>query len=699
MSERNYEFRKRLNVVHIPDRRDMSVKPSRADACLTNDWIIAVPHDTSPYLLRVAQDLQDYLLTSMGISAAVRKEHLKNVLGRTAPNAIVLGTGVNFPALGEGLSVPRSFRMIVKPDLIMVCGADERGTAQGCYYIEDVMNLAEAPILPMGDTTRSPIFQPRMVHSGWGIDQFPDVHLNAIAHAGMDAILVFVKDVNRSTTGFLDMNDLIFRASNFGLDVYFYSYLHSSKHPDELDAEAYYEGTYGRLMRECPGAKGIVFVGESCEFPSKDERTKGRTRHCPVPQGSENDPRPFPGWWPCRDYPQWLDLIKRVIRRQNPNADIVFWTYNWGWAPAEDRVALIEVLPVDISLQATFEMFETIPKQGIKTRCVDYTASFEGPGNYFRTEAEAAHRRGIPLYTMANTAGLSWDIGIIPYEPIPFQWNRRYEALRKAHEKWGLQGLMESHHYGWWPSVVSELAKWSYWNPVPDFDVLTKRLADRDFGAKGGCLALQAWQSWSNAIRSYVPTNEDQYGPFRIGPAYPLVFLDRDVEIPAADYAHFGNRIVKTLYRSHAPNDVPTEIELLEQMTAQWQDGVKAITQAVAAAPASKRPNAYRMQVLGEFIQCCIQTTIHVKKWYLLNRCVQENTDLLGRKNALDGMIALARQEIRNANAAIPLVEADSRLGWEPSMEYMCDRSHIEWKIAHLQRVIDEEIPTYRRAL
>src|SRR5690606_26467471 len=76
--------------------------------------------------------------------------------------------------------------------------------------------------------------------------------------------------------------------------------------------------------------------------------------------------RPSPGWWPCTDYPEWLDMVKRVVRRHTPDADIVFWTYNWGYAPEEDRLALIRSLPTDISLNVTFEMFEPIRREGVQ---------------------------------------------------------------------------------------------------------------------------------------------------------------------------------------------------------------------------------------------------------------------------------------------------------------------------------------------
>lgn len=62
-------------------------------------------------------------------------------------------------------------------------------------------------------------------------------------------------------------------------------------------------------------------------------------------------------------------------------------------------------------------------------------------------------------------------------------------------------------------------------------------------------------------------------------------------------------------------------------------------------------------------------------------------------------MELLARWEISNAAATIPLVEADSRLGWEPSMEYMKDADHLRWKINQVNSVLDTEFADYRKSL
>ena len=50
----------------------------------------------------------------------------------------------------------------------------------------------------------------------------------------------------------------------------------------------------------------------------------------------------------------------------------------------------------------------------------------------FKSEAEVAKKRGIKLYSQVNTGGKTWDFGVIPYEPFPYQWIKRYKEMEKA---------------------------------------------------------------------------------------------------------------------------------------------------------------------------------------------------------------------------------------------------------------------------
>ena len=204
----------------------------------------------------------------------------------------------------------------------------------------------------------------------------------------------------------------------------------SKKHPSDEGAEEYYEETYGKLFRECPGLKGVTLVGESTGLPYSTEPDIDQIMRDGVPTGKNS-----PGNYPCMDYVDLLQMMKKVIRKYKPDADIVFWTYNFGKIDARARTRLIEALPTDITLLATFEMFEQLSCGSSVITSADYSLSFAGPGYYFRTEAEAAKKRGIRMYSMTNSGGRTWDFGCAPYEPMPDSWIRRYDAMKQIDRK------------------------------------------------------------------------------------------------------------------------------------------------------------------------------------------------------------------------------------------------------------------------
>ena len=710
-SERNYEFRKQLRFVHLADRRAPGVTPGADETLVENGWAILWDKSAPQLVADAAKDLQDYFFTSMGCSLMLRKTDGMDLGGGRC--VVLCGKG-DMPELGGELSVPRSYVVKVTDKQIIVCGNDERGILAGCHHLEDLMNLKEAPILSRtAGVKREPLFSPRMMHSGWGIDQFPDPQLNAIAHAGFDSILLFVKGVDKTTMGYLDFNDLIDRAASFGLDVYFFSYLNSWKHPDDADAEEYFDGIYGELFRRCPGAKGITLCGESCEFPSKDPLTTGKKWNESV-WHSIPDLRPSPGWWPCEDYPRWIAAVSRSVRKHKPDADIVFSTYNWGWAPEADRVRFLESMPKDVTLNIPFEMFQPIRRGDATGVVMDYTMSKPGAGPYFESEARAAHRLGFNIHTISNTGGMTWDFGVVPYEPIPFRWMRRHEALHQARAKYGLSGMMDAHHYAWAPSSACELAKWSYWTPAVDPVETLGRIAVRDYGQAAAPHALKAWRIWSDAMEDYVPSNEDQYGPFRCGPSYPLIFHPnitrtmqaKEIPFPTAPYAHFGGAIIKTFYHPYeniqqtaGPLRYAAEVECLGRLVVNWREGVAEFERVLALAPPSKRAAAAKELGVGKFILATVETVLNVKKWWFLNQRLMAETDRAAALGLMDELEKIALAEIKNAESAIPVAEADSRLGWEPSMEYVTDKWHLEWKVKQVRNVLENEMPAYRQML
>ena len=687
-AEKNYEFRQRMRVLHRRDRRCEDIVATADEITVESGWQVVLPAAYGEVVLTAAQDLQEYLFVSMKVSV---------MLAEARNDA---------PAIALSVDTEQTEDYIITiDDGIAISGKSERGLAQGIYCLEDRMNAKQAPILKKETIRHTFLFSPRMVHSGYALDEYPNEHLSAIAHAGMDAILVFVKGVNMTPKGFLDFNELITRANRYGLDVYAYSYMKSEMNPEGEEGQAYYDALYGKLFEACPRFKGVVLVGESVGFPSRDPHVAPANDFYAADGIPYTKPRS--GFWPCQDYPLWLEAVKRAVYRYKAEADIVFWTYNWGYVEEEARVELIRALPTDISLMVTFEMFESYKMDGFVQTTADYTLASAGPGSYFLSEARAAKERGIRLYAQANTGGLTWDMGTIPYEPMPYQWMERYRGMREAHDKYGLCGVMESHHYGLFPSLVSDLTKRCFIRETDSMEAELAEIVRARFGKGNEQIVCEALKLWSEAIRHYTPTDADQYGAFRVGPSYPLCLI-RSVKPPAAEHAPFGNEIMDPLYpadyspvfglpsgRGEWPSlRVAGEIRSLEKMKQYMVDGGKLL-QTVAD------PNEELQYLinLGEYIECCVQTGIHAKQWYVAKARANAVTEREQMREQIGVLRSLVAAERANAERAIPLVERDSRLGWEPSMEYIGDAEHIQWKLRHLKYVEDFEIECYENGI
>lgn len=668
-AELPYRFHEELESVHEAGMRDRTLRPLEGEFAFADGMVLSVP-EGNDFLRRMAADFADYLFVSQGVSVRVAAGE------RGAAVTVRID-----PSLRE-----REFRIAVSAAGVDISAAGDRAAAQAFFHLEDTMSLREAPFIGFGETRRRMLFSPRMIHSGWGIDTYPDSYLAKAAHHGFDAILVFVPEAGRTKRGWDDINSIIRRASKWGIDTYLYSYVHAPVHPDDPCAGRVFDETYGAIARAYPAARGYVFVGESCQFPSRDPRTNGKIRPAPPDPG---DKRPYPCMYPCSDYPDWLQAVKRAVNRYSPDAEIVFWTYNFCSQPAEARLPLLRRMPKDVTFLVTFEMFEqSVKPNGLKSRVFDYSLSDPGPGGYYLSEAEECARLGLRLYTQANTAGLTWDLGTVPYLPCPQQWKKRWDALRASHARHGLSGLMEGHHYGWMPSFVTELSKEAFSEGGMAFDAHLAKIAARDFGAQNADSAIAAWRLLSEAVAGSLPCPQNLAGPYRIGPAFPFNFTTNrieygDVPFPKASaykssYCWTYFNYLEDFSKARFPPTVKTdwdfgalklEVELLEGMIRKSNAAADRFA-AMETAKGRQAKNARKMSDLARYMARCWTTARNLK--------LGVQAHFAGDQKALRDV---ARSEYANKEATLELVDRDSRLGWEPSMDYIGGREMIEWSM------------------
>ena len=699
--EKAFDFRKKLLTVHEENVRDKNLTPKDCELEITDGVIIEIGNTDNVVINTAARDFVDFLKVSMNVSASVSTDGAKSGVG-VIRLALAKDEGVD---LREADGYKGFFINVA--DGIEVFGYDDRGVASALYYLEDMMCLNHAPFIARGEIRKKPAFSPRMVHSGYRLDEYPDEYLARIAHEGMDAIAIFTWDVNKGHLGFVDFNDIIDRAAKYGIDVYSYSFFIGGPHPDEEGAYEYYDSWFGRLFRECPGFKGVSFVGEVMEFKSKDPHvSKFRCRDKmtdDLPEG-----KPHPGWYPCEDLPKWLAIVEKVIHKERPDADIIMWSYNWGYQPEDARIRLINNLPEGIIVQATFEQFDNRKCGDVVTAVADYSLSYVGPSPYFVSEAIAAKRRGIKFYAMSQAAGLTWDFGVIPYLPMPYQWMKRYEKMLEAKRDWNLLGGMENHHHGFYPSIISKFAKHAFLEPFEPMEDILDKLFAGEYGEENLEKVKEGFKLWSDAMPYYPATKGDFEAASRIGPAYPFTLFNH-IKPRADEKAFFGNAVVGLDYANgrFAPNAICSpprenfvsmrmgpESRSLEKMISLWDEGIE-----VFESIENKNDKLLSVLNLGKFIACYLRTILNAKRWYVLKCKLYAEEEREALLKIVDDMEALLLKEKANAEAALPCVDYDSRLGWEPTMEYLGDREHIEWKIRQLGYVLEKEIVKLKKSI
>lgn len=687
MKEKNYDFRSRHWEVHKPGRRKMSRVPLQNETLIDDQWKIGGIGGTVTE--KAIADFQDYLWTSMGVPVLRTKTQEQRTIWITVDEQLEKGFCIETSACEIRVTLARdeeAFRAVV--------------------YMEDCMNLDGAPVLGQGHTTRKPLFRWRCIHSGCGLDSYPEEELRATVHAGYDAIMIFVKDFERSAVGYCDINDTVRRAKAFGIQTFLYNYIATFIHPDEPIADQVFDSVYGELFRRYPDVAGIHLTGESLEFPSKDPNTTGKVYSESVKDGIP-DTRPSPGWYPCEDYPRYLAGIEKAVHRVKPEAEVIFSTYNWCYQPLNLRKKFLENLPSGIRVVVPFDISAKRELDGLRTPVMDYTISQDSPSEYFCSECATAHNLEIPLEGNTNTAGMAWDFGCVPYVPAPQKLINRLRHVRAAHDQWGLDAQYVTHHYGWWNCIASDLGKWASWEDFePDYEDLLRRIAYRDFGDEYNAV-LQAWGAWDKAMCHYVASNEDQYGPWRVGPAYPFIFqpnitrtmLGKEIKFPTVPHAHFGYKIIKTLYQPYenyqqAPGFLryPADIRALTRMLNHWNQGLSEVNKL------GNYEAAELIKALALFIRCEIKTVIHIKRWWLANMRLQTSNSADEALQIMDELDRIANDEEENVRDVMQAVIADSRIGWEPSMEYVCDEWHLDWKLRQMESV-RREMKTYRGIL
>lgn len=141
-----------------------------------------------------------------------------------------------------------------------------------------------------------------------------------------------------------------------------------------------------------------------------------------------------------------------------------------------------------------------------------------------------------------------------------------------------------------------------------------------------------------------------------------------------------------------SPATTPEEIKELELAKQLFYEGL----QVLETIPNPNEELA-RLINMGWFMYRTTITGIHAKEYFLVLNRYEAPRDRQELCECVDEMERILMAERENAEATIPLVEFDSILGFEPSMEYVCDRAALEWKLRQVDYELEWGPPGFRR--
>ena len=113
-------------------------------------------------------------------------------------------------------------------------------------------------------------------------------------------------------------------------------------------------------------------------------------------------------------------------------------------------------------------------------------------------------------------------------------------------------------------------------------------------------------------------------------------------------------------------------------IVAEWRDGVAVLTRALAGCAL---PRAQRELNAARIVGLCYRSTVNVYKTYLLRR--DRPADAAAQFHVI------VQDEILTLEEALPLVEADDRLGFHAECQgYMFTADMLRQKLADLRGVL-----------
>ncbi|MFA7175069.1 MAG: hypothetical protein WC340_16975 [Kiritimatiellia bacterium] len=533
------------------------------------------------------------------------------------------------------------------------------------------------------------------------VPSYPDGLLQRLSENGVNAVWLhtvlrtlapptkefpeFGKDHQRRISG---LKVLVRRAKKYGIDVYLYV-----NEPRAMPQEFFDVGDRetlkgvasrnGLLYTMCTSNPAVrQWISNSLAYVFKEVEGLGGVFTI---SASENltscaSHRLHEGCERCkkRDY---ADIIAEVnttiaegVKRGNPNARTIVW--DWGWND-EYVPDIIAKLPKECWFMSVSEWSLPIERGGVKSNVGEYSISAPGPGPRASKHWKLAQERG--LKTVAKVqAGLTWEFCVIPYLPVMDLVAEHAHNLSDAN----VDGVMLSWSLGCYPSPNLRVFQ-AMKGKGESVDGVLDAMADSLYGQKGRALARQAWAAFSDGFREYPYHIGSLYvGPQHMGPANPLYLEATGYSATMVGIPYDSlNR-----WRSIYPFDV--WVRQLEKVHHGFKQGCVLYEKLADAVDADVRAQVRRE--LTTYRAATLHFESMINQAQFINARDKLAADEPNRDKYVQTMRNSAKAELDVAKQMLPLVQADSRIGYESSNHYFYIPQDLLEKIVNCHYVLTQ---------
>ncbi|HWL51104.1 MAG TPA: hypothetical protein VNQ90_01620 [Chthoniobacteraceae bacterium] len=493
-----------------------------------------------------------------------------------------------------------------------------------------------------------------------------------------------------------------------------------SSSPKTLQAYAEMTRNLFSAVPEVAGASMII--GGECFFHCF-------TRPANSPNGGTNCPH-CRDLNPSRSVAKLVNTVSGALRETGSQKRLYAWPYSaFIWSSADPfQLEWIGHLDPGVSVLCNFDGGDDDAALGAGVRYFDYQIKQIGPSTLFAEQARLLKEKGRPIYAKTET-NTTPDFFCLPYIPVHERWLARFEALRGT----GVGGIMgQWRFYGMNATPPEELQYKVTWrDPAAEGDDARRELlatiARRDFrlDAEGVSRVLEGWKlisaAWDDYPYSAMTSGErNAYmkGPMYLGPAHPLIFdVQGRYDLPDAFFALRGDlsessfseeemerirRGAKPRYVSDLlitlPFGVERYLECLGACRRQWEAGLALLREALgSAAPGSRA--AMELGVV-ETVGSILRTLENVVRFYHARDLLQNHPcDAPLFRERIEALQAILSDEIANAEAILPVLERDDRLGYGHSYGVAFSADMVRTKLEQCRFVRDRELPRFSQSI